>query len=355
MISLMISREVMESNNIVFGRIKNPNNKEMLAHILDFPKLIGWALDSNIDLYVDLEQPKRISWYGMGASALIGEYVKYYMDHALALDVSLEIHRSNFVRKSLASDLLVIYTYSGNTYESIEVIKEISRRGLQKKTIIFSSGGKAEEIAKRENICYIKLVGGYVSRSHLPFGVALASKVLAELLNEWALQEFGDYRSYLREIVSNEELLQQLWDFAKILEKKIPVIIADHIYSPLGKRFMAQLNENAKNVAMFFEVPEGGHNFIVGLRDRKNDTAFLVIKRTSADSFIEKYLNIVLSMLTSSPNMEFTVMDDSVSWKTYMQPTLLIDLISIFLAEIKGHSAFDIDEIVKIKTNLLGE
>ena len=340
----------------LFDYINIPQNREMLKQILDFPKLIESALSTKLDLNnLKKVNVHSIFWYGMGASALIGEYIKAYIENKLNKTINFTIHRSYFTERSLKSDLIIVYTYSGNTYESLAVLKELIKRGIKEKLIVFSSNGKAESIAQREGITFIKLPKGYVSRSHLPYGVAIASMVLGQILGNKDLYRFDGYKNFFEEIVNRTDLIEELRDFSKAMVGKEPVIIVDSVLYPLGFRFKAQLNENAKHSAIIFEVPEGGHNTIVGLRDIKDKLAIFVVRRSSEDNLIKTYMDTILELLGDVKDIfKFSVNDDAISWKTYLQPTLIVDLLSLFLAEAKGYSAFDIREIEYIKSRLLG-
>ncbi len=339
-------------------------NVRMLEQVFNFPMLLKKGIidaKSIADLSFENIDPNNVTicWYGMGASALIGEYIKHYVEYSdFDLNVDIQVKRCGML-KCDHNSLYIFYSYSGNTLETLMAFNSALKKVPKNRIIVFSTGGKIAKKAQKENIAHIPLVEGYVSRSHLPYGIATSFSILSRIFNRDVhiekLENISkDLQRNIDKISDNVDLGREFNLLAKKMEKKVAIVVADYQMAPVAKRFMAQLNENSKHLAAFFEVPEGCHNFIVGLRDFMKRAFFVVIRRKSEEKFIRKNLDIVESRLTKTDTIRIQSNDNGVyNWKTLLEPTIMVDILSVFLADVKGKSAFDIKEITTIKEKMM--
>jgi len=351
------------------------DNKKMIRQILEFPLLISRGILDSVqyveryeseDIADDLRKKDRIAvaWFGMGASALIGEYIANYLQNSpttnrcVIVDVYRSVPSPTLCRR--AYDIYIFYSYSGNTLETLKALDIITKQceGVSKNSLmlVFSVGGKIEKMARKKMVPHIKLVEGFASRSHFPYGLALAFSLISQIIG--LKQSLEDLRntelSKYVESLSDEDMCRNISDLADRIKGRTAIIIAESILTPVAKRFIAQFNENAKHFAVYFELPEGAHNFIVGLREIDRRNIFnIVLRRESEDSFMRRYIDIVKEKISHLDFYEFLITDGGrFSWRTLLIPTIFADILSVFLAEIKGLSAFDIKEITAIKSEL---
>ena len=346
----------------IYDLVVQKENRLMLEQILDFSFLIRQGINEaskinnsiikKCDVSID-----TIHWYGMGASALVGEYLKYYLQYSSEQGPSIIVNRNHKLGHRDGS-LYVFYSYSGNTKETIMAFRKAVEEIPKERIITFSSGGIMKEIAEKNGILNIRLPEGYVSRSHLPFGIGASVAVLAnifklrDMLED--LKKVADEieKKYMGEYTNNGQMINSI---ALRLSKRIAIILTDYTLKPVAMRFMAQLNENSKHFSAYFEVPEGCHNFIVGMRNIWKKSFIIIVRRESEDSFISKTMDILEGMLSRVDSLKFVIKDGGkYSWITLLKPTLFIDILSVFTADIKGENAFDIAEIRAIKESYGG-
>lgn len=193
-----------------------------------------WA--AGLSTYLNTKQVAKgkIFVTGLGGSGLAGEVLKHATDKEIVYSK---------VASNQKFDCIVAISYSGNTWETIEVVEKMRKRGT--KLLSITSGGKLAKMADK----VIKLPAGMMARDAFPFilGAALAAVgSKAELKDAIAAVKSAD-----------------LGEAKKIVNKlrgKVPVIYASGWMITAAKRFKQQLNENAKMFAFFSKMPDAFHN-----------------------------------------------------------------------------------------------
>ena len=142
----------------VYAILANRNNRLMLKHVLKFSELINEGINDGLKLSEGKLQEmagQKIIWYGMGASALIGDYINSYLI-GRGLFGSIKVMRTF----SLIYDedaIYVFYSYSGNTFETLHAFQEAMKRISPERMLVFSTDGQIEKIAEKNNIRNVKL------------------------------------------------------------------------------------------------------------------------------------------------------------------------------------------------------
>ena len=349
---------LMEMSRFV---VSNTNMK-MMEHVLESPKMIMEGISKGRELCQEFEIKRqgegfKILWYGVGASAIIGDYIDTYLANTpYAKKLSVNVRRTYAPRTGETGDLYVFYSYSGNTFEVVRAFKKVMERNIRKgEIVVFASGGIMGDLAKKFGVMYVPLPGGYVSRSHVPFGIAIATTLIASCLGIGSI--VGDLqgaakslKAWMSDMVFDEENMKTLSYIAKKLSRKLVSIVVDDALFVVAKRFVAQFNENAKHFASIFQIPEGCHNYIVGLRRVAKKFFIIMLRRRSEDEITKRYMDAVEDMLLGMDMFKLNVEDSgNFSWTTLLKPTLIADILSVLLADIKGEDCFDIEEIVRLK------
>lgn len=176
--------------------------------------------------------------------------------------------------------LLILSSYSGNTEEIVTSYNEAVRK--KAKIMILSQNGKLAEIARKN-----KLPGYFgFEAKHNPCGqprMSLGYQVLGIilLLSKCGLLQISqkDIKNltahlnkvkarYYPKISSKENLAKKL---ARNIHEKIPVLAGAEFLMGSLHVFRNQINENAKNLALYFEIPELNHHLLEGLRFPKTN------------------------------------------------------------------------------------
>lgn len=206
---------------------------------------------------------------GMGGSGIIGEVIS---DLSSELDgIRIDVLKDYHLPRFYSSDTLVVgISASGNTEETISVMNEASKKGLDICT--FGSGGLLEKLSQsNQRIRFTRSKMLKVPRSSFP---GLFFPILKFLVQNGYLKLMDDHVldsieciSRARELCS-KPLVKQNKSLEIALEitqmrNSLPVIYSSKRTRSLGLRFRQSLNENSKIHAFEGPIPEICHNDIV--------------------------------------------------------------------------------------------
>ena len=200
------------------------------------PKTFKSEWTKGLSAYLDTKQiaKGKIFTTGLGGSGLVGETLKHAANE--------EIVYSKVGSKE-KFDWIIAISYSGNTWETIEVVEKMRRKGTR--LLAITSGGKLEQMADS----VIKLPEGMMARDAFPFILGAALSAIG------CKAELKDAIDAVKKIQ-----LKETDAMVRRLSKKVPVIYASGPMIVAAKRFKQQLNENAKTFAFFSKMPDAFHN-----------------------------------------------------------------------------------------------
>lgn len=207
---------------------------------------------------------KHLVFVGMGGSGIAGRIIQTFLEQHSAIPsfVLDSCQLPHFV--TAPTTLAFVTTYSGNTWETLQVLHELRARNIA--PIILTHGGKAQEIAHRQKLPIALMPYAETPRSALAFflgfmlrlldliGIYQGTKLIEDFKQQAALHipffiKMETFDTFL-EKVSNREFF--------------------HVWGVRGDsaacayRAQTQFNENSKLQAVFSAFPELSHNLIVG-------------------------------------------------------------------------------------------
>ena len=180
---------------------------------------------------------------GMGGSGIGGSIISEITDQSVNIPV--------FTNKSYKlpnwvgpHTLVIISSYSGNTEETVAVMKEAIKRNSE--IAVVTSGGYIGDMAYEKGINHILIPGGNPPRSMLSYSLVQ----LFILFRHYKITDI-DFETEIRVgtgLIEREEanIRNEARTIAKKLKGKIPIIYAVSGYGALAERFRQQLNENSK-------------------------------------------------------------------------------------------------------------
>jgi len=225
--------------------------------------------------WVDSQPPQlersysSILFAGMGGSGIVGELMVDLAaeQESCRIDVLKDYHLPRYY----TSDTLVAgISCSGNTEETISVLNEAAKRGLDVCT--FGSGGLLEKMAQTNpRVKFTKTTMLKVPRSSFPglFYVILKFLIQNGFLktSEEHVQDSIDCLSRARDLCSKPLVKQNkaIEIALDLVETKssLPLIYSSRRTRAVGLRFRQSLNENAKIHGYDGVIPELCHNDIV--------------------------------------------------------------------------------------------
>jgi glucose/mannose-6-phosphate isomerase len=224
---------------------------------------------------------------GMGGSALPGNLLSTYWNNDLTKnknDDTISIHQNRFYKlppESFNNCLNIICSYSGNTEETISSFQESLNDNLT--TIAISSGGKIEDMAKKNNIPHIKLpkpsddfqprmATGYFLFAIIQ--ILINSNKLPDLTKEIGVSA--------KKFASTLPLLEKKGiDLANNLINKTPIVYSSTKFKSLSMIWKIKFNETTKIPAFYNVFPELNHNEFIGFT-HPQDNYFIIMLRNQS-------------------------------------------------------------------------
>ena len=245
-------------------------------------KLLGkqcdeaWRDVKKIKIPTSYRNVENIVISGMGGSALGGHLISALF--ADKLKRPLEIVRGYALPAYVGSKtLLILSSYSGNTEETLAAAREGKRK--KAKILGLAAGGKLTNFLRANNYpAYIfKPTSNPSNQPRMGLGYSIMGQL--GLLAKCGLLKISDQEIKAAVSALNHEP-RQIEKILLVLKNKIPIIVASEFLSGNGHIMANQINENAKNFATYFELPELNHHLMEGLKNpaaNKQNLKFILI------------------------------------------------------------------------------
>lgn len=316
---------------------------QQLDHSFDIPKL-SLAIEN-------------IVFTGMGGSALAARLSMTWPGYT----VPFEIVRGYSLPKYIsAKTLVIVSSYSGNTEETLSALQDAESAGAQ--IICIAAGGKLAEIAQEKG--YPLAVLPHASQPR--FAALYSFKAIVTILERVGLVQ----ESVLNELTQSAQFLKnhlESWNpthpatenIAKKLALDIlgtsPVVYAGPLMAPAAYKWKISINENAKNVAWWNELPEFNHNEFLGWSSHPIEKPYSVIDLRSSYEHerIQKRFDLSAKLLSGRRPAPKTIEAQGNSVLEHLiYTTGLGDFVSLYLALLNGLNPTPVDLIEKFKKEL---
>jgi len=249
-------------------------------------------------------------------------------------------------------------SYSGNTEETLAAYDAAGAAGAPR--VVSASGGELPARARRDNVPVIPLPGGFQPRAAVGYAFVVALEVAAvagaapslrtdveraaplarDLAAEWGPE--GDEDSDAKRL-------------ARALHETVPVISGPGIGAAAAYRWKCQFNENAKVPAFAAELPEAGHNEIVGWEAAASFAPFSAVFLEDPDAGERMAARVALTAEIvggQAHTVERVVPRGDTRLQRLISHVLLGDLVSLYAAVLRGADPIGIDPIDRLKAGL---
>ena len=246
---------------LTLENMKNVDKSRMYEIYDNWPEIAENSLNMDFKEIIG-ENICHIVFAGMGGSGTIGDVFASVLSKT---DIHVDVVKGYHLPKTVKQNSLLICTsVSGNTIETITVLKEGIELGCQ--IIVFSSDGEMKKICNEKKIEYREITMNHSPRASFVTYLYSMIKVLLPIL-PISITDVSDSISELKKI--NEKISS-----FNLNEKNISLNIANWIkntpviYYPWGLesvaiRFKNSLQENSKMHVMIDDIIESCHNGIV--------------------------------------------------------------------------------------------
>ena len=300
---------------------------------------------------IHFDDVSHIVFAGMGGSGALGDIFSAILTKT---KTHVCLVKGYLLPKTVDSETLVVTTsISGNTKETLSVLNSAKEIGA--KTIAFASGGKMQELCKKNSIEF-RLIPEYHSPSaSFPSFLYSMLKVLEPILpinNENICESINQSKKLRNEISSsnltftNPSLNLAMWI------DNIPLIYYPWGLQAAAIRFKNSLQENAKSHAITEDVIEACHNGIVSWE--KPSVVKPILLQGKDDYFKTKERWHILKEYLQTKNIDYreVISIEGGILSKLINLIYLLDYTTIFRAVLSKIDPTPIDSINFIKKRL---
>lgn len=227
----------------------------------------GWARSRSLELPASHRDPDSVTVLGMGGSAIGADLVRAIFSDRLRVPL-VTVRDYDLPAHAGPRTLIVAASHSGATEETLSALAQAISRGCPVAAI--GTGGPLMAAARKGALPHLEYAGEAQPRASVGSGVALLAGLL-DRAGSLAVsgEEFAEASASVHEMASRcgpsvpteqNPAKQLAWS----LVDRLPVVEAGGFLGPVARRWKTQLNENAKTVAAWEELPEATHNAVVG-------------------------------------------------------------------------------------------
>jgi glucose/mannose-6-phosphate isomerase len=246
-------------------------------------------------------------------------------------------------------------SYSGTTEETLAAYDAAGALGARR--IVCTTGGQLAESARADGVPVIPLPGGYQPRAAIGYALVVVLEVAALAgICERLHTEIDVAAAHAEKLVadwgpdsSEDSLARRL---ARALHGTTPQIAGAGLTVPIAYRWKTQINENAKMPAFAAELPELDHNEIVGWEGAREQGRFSAVLLDDCDLHPRVRARIELTREMIEPQAvaaERVETAGETRVERLISLVLLGDLVSIYLAALKGVDPAAISSLERLK------
>jgi glucose/mannose-6-phosphate isomerase len=331
-----------------------------LGDILGLPDHLRdalWRVESaNLEFQ---DAPGGLVVAGMGGSAIGGELARAALGDRASRPIV--VARDYALPPWITPDATVLCcSYSGETEETLAAFEAAGVLGNRR--IVCTTGGQLAQMARAERVPVVPLPGGFQPRAAVGYALVVALEVAALAgVGEHLHSEIDVAAAHAEELVAQwgpdapeDSLAKQL---ARDLHGTTPQIAGAGLTVAVAYRWKTQINENAKMPCFAIALPELDHNEIVGWENAGELGRFSAVFLDDCDLHPRVRQRITLTQDLVAEQAVATALVQSIgSTRTERLVSLILlgDLVSLYLAVLRGVDPAAVMSIDRLKRSLAG-
>jgi glucose/mannose-6-phosphate isomerase len=338
--------------------ISEIDTTDQLTDVLAIPEHLRdaqWKVEStNLGQW---DSPGGLVVAGVGGSAVGGALARAILgDHCSRPILAA---RSYGLPAWTTPDTTVLCSsYSGNTEETLACYEAAGALGATR--VVVTTGGQLAEAARRDGVPVIPAAGGFQPRAAVGYSTIAALEVAAACgAGPRMGSEIDVAAEHLEALVEEwgpeapEDSLAK--SLARHLHGTIPLIGGAGLTTAIAYRWKTQINENAKTHAFAHELPELDHNELVGWSGVEGLGPFSQVFLDDSDTHPRVKARIELtSRLIGDAAQDVIRVESrgSTTAERVFSLVLLGDLVSLYLAVLRGIDPGPVDVLARLKDEL---
>jgi len=315
---------------------------DQLGDVLALPEHLRdalWRVESAI--MEDWDAPAGLVVAGMGGSAIGGALARAALaDHASR---PIFVTRAYGLPVWTTPDTMVLCaSYSGDTEETLACYESAGALGARRTVV--TTGGRLAEMARADGVPVIPLPGGFQPRAAVAYMIVASLEVAALCGAGTRLtSEIDVAASHTEQLVTEwgpdapEDSLAK--ELARALHGTTPLIAGAGLTSPIAYRWKTQINENAKQLCFWNELPELDHNEIAGWDGARELGRFSAVFLDDSDATprLKERMALTEQLLAGKAAACHRLQTrGETAIERVISLVLLGDLVSIYLATLRG-------------------
>jgi glucose/mannose-6-phosphate isomerase len=349
---------VAQGNRLNRDGISEVDTSDLLEDVLAIPEHLRdalWKVESaNLEPW---DSPGGLVVAGMGGSAVGGALARAVLGDTASRPIFSS--RAYGLPAWTTPDTTVLCaSYSGDTEETLAAYEAAGALGARR--VVVTTGGKLAKQARADSVPVVPVAGGFQPRAAVSYMFVAALEVAALCgAGPRMNSEIDVAAEHLEACVvewgpdsATDSLAKHI---AMTLHGSVPVIAGAGLTEPIAYRWKTQINENAKLPAFSHVLPELDHNEICGWDGAPGLGRFSAVFLEDADLHPRVRDRIDLTEQLIGAKASATVRVSTVgrtAVERAMSLVLLGDLISIYLAVLRGVDPTPVEILERLKAEL---
>jgi glucose/mannose-6-phosphate isomerase len=320
----------------------------------------AWSKSKQVEFPFEYGGFSDVIIAGMGGSAFGGFIIKaVFCDDKFLVPLEI-VNRYELPSYADERTLVLATSYSGNTEETLSVVRQAKDRGC--KVVVIASGGKLASLMQSENfpgyIFDTKHNPSNAPRTSIGYLLGATMGILANLkllnFSDKEAQETSNYiETFIKFLNKDNKLPTQI---SQKLLGSAPIFIAGEHLVPGAHIWRNFFNETAKNVAFMYEIPEMNHHFLDSLIHPKEfieHSAFVFIKSDFYNDQIKKRFDISRHVVKKAGYKDMAItLSASTKFSQVWELIIIGSLVSYQMAKIHGVNPSSNEFVDYLKANL---
>ena len=253
------------------ARFRELDPQGMQSHIDRLPDQLeaAWALGQTLPLPASFERIERLVIAGMGSSALAGDMLTALVVESCASPILVNRDYSLPAYVDGPRSLVVGVSHSGDDEEALCALELAAARRTH---MLLITGNEAlAQHAEKSGLATWAYRYDGPARAALGWSLGLLLALVCRLglvsdLSADVTEAVAIMRESLKVLGAGSPVVKNpAKRLAGQFIGRVPVVHGAGILAPAARRWKTQLNENAKTVAQWEEMPEFNHNTVEGL------------------------------------------------------------------------------------------
>ena len=256
--------------------------------------------------------------------------------------------------------LVLCSSYSGGTEETLAAYDDAAVRGAQR--LVATTGGELAERARRDGVRIIPVPGGFQPRAAVGYSLVAALEAAALGGAAPSLRDEVEAAAALADRLAGEwgpggDEEGEAKALARRLDGTVPVVMGAGVTAPAAYRWKCQINENSKLTAFWSTLPEADHNEVCGWDAAAELGAFsaVLLEDPGAHPRVALRFELTAGLARAGARVVERVSARGESpLERLVSLVLLGDLVSLYLAVLRGVDPVAIEAIATLKGQLAG-